>query len=62
MRILALFLLAMLASSCESAALKYARGVNTGCQVTPLEEKGDSVRVLVACPNEDPTERVYRGR
>lgn len=49
-------------AGCESAALQYARAMNPNCTVTSLEQRGDAARVLVACPDEDPHERVYRGR
>jgi hypothetical protein len=59
-RVVAIVVVAVLAAACASPALEYARARNPHCRVTPLEDRGDAVRVQIACPDEEPFERTYR--
>lgn len=49
----------VLLSSCESQAMRVATARNPGCQVAPLEERADRVRVQVTCPGQAPVVRTY---
>jgi hypothetical protein len=54
--------LACAVAGCEASALRYAKHKNPGCEVTPVVETNDSVRVIIQCPHQDPFERVYRAQ
>jgi hypothetical protein len=56
---LAILIVAVLLGACGSPALDYARARNVGCEVRPLEQRGNWVRVEVACPDAAPVERTY---
>ncbi len=58
-RFLGLIVAAMLAAGCASPALEYARARHPRCQVEPLEERADWVRVRVTCPGQAHEVRAY---
>jgi hypothetical protein len=62
MRVMGLLLAACLCAGCESAVVGYARAQHPGCVVEQVADRGDLVRVRVACPGETPFEQNYRSR
>jgi len=60
-RVITIIVATVLAASCASPTLEYARERHPGCQVDPVAERGDAMTVQVACPGEDPVVRTYRG-
>ena len=60
--IAAAFAMSILLAGCQSSALRHARAKHPGCEVEPVAEVDDAVRVVIRCPGSEPVERVYRER